>query len=156
MVPKIVGIEPNSVDSDREVTVNVSFRYSGTLGQTAYCRFGSVFVRADSVSQSLIRCKAPVRAPQVVNFAISFDSVTWSEEDVRFTYKTPWRARFIVNVSAYLGVAVFLIGFMGCVFCKKKRKLERATKDETAPFLGGKKKEGVSFARRKVPKTTEA
>jgi hypothetical protein len=149
-VPQILSIKPNSCFQDEEAMVNISFYYPGTVGRSAFCRFGSVFVRAQSITNSTIQCRAPLRAPQVVNFAVSFDSTLWSKEDFRFTFKEYWRGRLIINVSVYLTMSLILLLLIGFAFCRKKSRVGKVTKEEGAPFLPGKRSKGVAFSRRKL------
>jgi hypothetical protein len=151
-VPKILSIKPTSAESGQEVVVNVSYYYAGPAPRSAYCRFGSVFVRAEMVTEAQIQCRAPVRSAQVVNFAISLDSGSWSAEDIRFVYKQSWRKGMIVNIASYVLAALLLITFISCVFCRKRGRGGRGTREEGAPFLPGKGSKGIPFARRKRAK----
>lgn len=152
ILPRIVEMTPVDGFADRPTQVNISYIYdvaeSDYTYVRAYCRFGLIFVVADNVTDKTITCTSPARPPQTVNVAISFDQVTWSNEDFKFVYKNRFSLASILPMVLLYGV---ILAVISAVLWKVygSRNLSKATQEEKASFLGGTGKgKGVGFHKK--------
>jgi hypothetical protein len=135
--PVVVDINPDHGDGAVITLVNVSFLYpleeSEVIVQNAFCRFGQIPVKAKVLSKSSLQCGAPRRAPQAVDFAISFDGSVWSSEPVSFLYRARLDlADILPGLFLAAGVVAGLAVGVGKVANRKKDGMQDF---EYAPFI---------------------
>jgi hypothetical protein len=98
------------------------------------------------LSNHSLQCGAPRRAPQTVDFAISFDGSVWSSEPVAFVY-TARIDLFQVLPGIFLGAVVVAIAVAAAWrLCGWKE--ERAPGGEYAPFVP-KRARGTKHRKRR-------
>lgn len=89
-IPQLTSVSPTNGSTlggtDIEIYYNYSTFNDEKIPETAYCRFGPLVVRSESVSDSIITCKTPPHCAKPAFLSISFDTISWSKDDVFFNF----------------------------------------------------------------------
>lgn len=86
--PHLYFVSPNSGPARGGTTIQIQYDCpeSKNVPDVAYCKFGSQIEKSLSVTNSTIICLTPKHASIPTPISISFDSVTWSKENVFFNF----------------------------------------------------------------------
>jgi hypothetical protein len=152
IIPQIVGIAPSFGYSEESTLVTVSFLYQLSnldyMGSTIYCRFGSVMMSAENLTDTTLQCRVHARPPQSVEVSISFDGMIWSRERFIFVYKRRFHMKTILPLVFLYGILI--LGVAAVIWTFAGRLKGEAKPDETEAFLWNQKKsKGVGFVGKK-------
>lgn len=89
-IPHLISVSPNNGTTNGGTDIQIHYKYSNynneSTPKNAFCRFGSLVVRSKSVSDTLIICQTPPHRAKPAFLSISFDTFSWSKEDVFFNF----------------------------------------------------------------------
>lgn len=84
-IPSVIRCEPTAVSSGGEEVIVQGLDFVSTSMLT--CSFGGVYVKAQFISDEVIKCVAPQHAPEIVSLQVSNDGTTFSISRVSFRYQ---------------------------------------------------------------------
>lgn len=84
-IPTVIRCEPTAVSSGGEEVIVRGLNFVRTSMLT--CSFGGVFVKAQFMSDELIKCVAPQHAPEIVSLQVSNDGTTFSLSRVSLRFQ---------------------------------------------------------------------
>ena len=89
-IPSLISFSPSNGTTNGGTNIQIHFAYSNNNKEknpdVAYCRFGALVVRSESVSDTIITCQTPPHRAKPAFLSISFDTITWSKDDVFFNF----------------------------------------------------------------------
>jgi hypothetical protein len=151
IVPEIVAISPTEGSMDEATLVQISFLYPVTVSEyhrhSPTCRFGSLTIHGENVTNSSMLCRVPPRAPGTVDVQISLNGADWSRGRVVFVFRQRFHLLLIMQFVFIYAVLVFAVatGIWKLVSLARPEPQE-----ETRAFITGRKKsKGVGFGRKK-------
>ena len=89
-IPRLTSFSPKNGTTHGGTNIQIHYSYSSfnndKLPDFAFCRFGTLVVRSESVTDTIITCQSPPHCAKPAFLSISFDTISWSEDDVFFNF----------------------------------------------------------------------
>lgn len=110
---------------------------NGRKTNAMFCRFGSIYVQAESFTENSILCRTPQVMPGTYKIAISYNADMWSKSNFTFRFVNDDEYDSIillVAIIAFISISIIIFSFYGY-----GTGMIKPSKSETEPFLKNSK-----------------
>ncbi|EAY00698.1 hypothetical protein TVAG_189140 [Trichomonas vaginalis G3] len=92
--PLVISVSPTECLKDERCIVSVFVKIRGKVPESAFCMFGNIIVKSDSVDENVITCKAPLFSNTAADIKVSIDAKHWSKESAQISFISKGVASF--------------------------------------------------------------
>ena len=135
--PQIVEVSPKKVQKDSKELVNVEFKtetnYTAIKG---YCKFGNTVYEAITVTDNVMKCITPKSSQTALRLSISFDNVTFTEDQI-FIEFTDSAQKPSIQIVWQVWAVILLIIICGVIytnFQKPAKEVDNFLPEERVGF----------------------